>query len=365
MASRPRSGIIGTGFMGAVHARAVRGAGGTVAAVAGSSFAKAQAAAGTFGAERAAESAMDIVLAPDIDIVHICTPNHLHAEVAAVVIAAGKHVICEKPLTTTTADSLQLAQAAAAAGVLTAVPFAYRYYGPVREARAQVAAGRLGRLRLVHGQYLQDWLASPEDTNWRVDPVLGGASRAFADIGVHWCDLVEYVTGERIAALTARLGSAEPMRRTPSGAVADRGNEDIAVLLLTMQSGAVGTLTVSQVSLGRANRLSFSLDGSDRALAFDQESAELLWIGRRDGIEILPRGSASSSAAAQRYDAVPAGHPQGYQDCFTALMRDVYARLDGDDIDGLPDFQDGLRAAHLTDAVLESHQSGSWVEVGI
>lgn len=308
---------------------------------------------------------MDIVTAPDINIVHICTPNHLHAEVAAAAIAAGKHVICEKPLTTTTADSLQLAQAAAVAGVLTAVPFAYRYYGPVREARAQVASGRLGRLRLAHGQYRQDWLASPEDTNWRVDPALGGTSRAFADIGVHWCDLIEFVTGERIASLTARLGFAEPSRRTPSGMIAGRGTEDIAVLLLTMTSGAVGTLTVSQVSLGRANQLTFSLDGSDRALAFDQEAAELLWIGHRYGIEIRPRGSAATSLEAQRYDAVPALHPQGYQDCFTALMRDVYARLDGESVDGLPDFQDGLRAAHLTDAVLESHQSGSWVEVGM
>lgn len=365
MVARPRSGIVGTGFMGVVHARAVRAAGGVVAAVAGSTPAKGRQAADALGAERSAQSAMEIVTAADIDIVHICTPNYLHAEVAAAAVAAGKHVICEKPLTTATADSRELAGAAARAGVLTAVPFAYRYYGPVREARAQVAAGRLGRLRLVHGQYLQDWLASPEDTNWRVDPALGGASRAFADIGVHWCDLVEFVTGQRIASLTARLGSAEPLRRTPSGEVAPGGNEDIAAILLTMDSGALGTLTVSQVSLGRANKLAFSLDGSDRALAFDQESAELLWVGRRDGIEILPRGSAATSPAAQRYDAVPGGHPQGYQDCFTALMRDVYSRLEGADVDGLPDFQDGLRAALLTDAVLESHQSGSWVEVGI
>ena len=190
MADHPRSGIVGAGFIGDVHARAVRAAGGVLAAVAGRDAESSAAAASRLLAERAASSAEQLVEADDIDVVHICTPNHLHAPLAERAMAAGKHVICEKPLTTSVAGSRRLATLAASAAVVTAVPFVYRFYPTVRDARGRVRRGDLGSLRLAHGSYLQDWLSRPDDQDWRLEAALGGGSRAFGDIGVHWCDVV-------------------------------------------------------------------------------------------------------------------------------------------------------------------------------
>ncbi len=174
MADRPRSGIVGAGFIGEVHARAVRSAGGVLAAVAARDAASSAAAAVRLAAERAASSAADLVEADDVDVVHICTPNHLHAPLAERAMAAGKHVVCETPLATHLADARRLADLASAAHIVTAVPFVYRFYPTVRDARGRVRRGDVGTLRLLHGSYLQDWLSRPEDRNWRVDASLGG-----------------------------------------------------------------------------------------------------------------------------------------------------------------------------------------------
>ena len=207
-----RSVIVGTGFMGDVHARAVRAAGGTVAAVVSRSADQAAAAARQFGAQSAYTSVAEALTHGDVDVVHICTPNHTHTALAHEVLEAGVHVICEKPLATSVADAENLEAAATAAGVVHAIPFAYRFYGSVREARARILASPRGDVRIVHGSYLQDWLSRPDDTNWRVDPALGGQSRAFGDIGVHWCDLVEFVTGHRIARVSAQTARATTTR---------------------------------------------------------------------------------------------------------------------------------------------------------
>jgi predicted dehydrogenase len=214
---RFRAGIIGAGFIGGVHAHAVRAAGGVVAAVADHTPESTGRAVGVLGAERAAVSVEELVHADDVDGVHICTPNHTHAALAEVVIAAGKPVICEKPLATTVQDARRLTELAQDADVVACVPFVYRFYPAVREARARIAAGEAGPLWLLHGSYLQDWLASAGATNWRVDPALGGASRAFGDIGVHWCDLMEFTTGHRITRLAARMGTAFANRAGTEG----------------------------------------------------------------------------------------------------------------------------------------------------
>lgn len=344
-----------------VHARAVRSAGGVVAAVVARTPESAEAGALRFGAERALTSLDELLALDDVDVVHICTPNHLHAAFAQQVIAAGKHVICEKPLAMDEAEARALTAAADAAGLVNAVPFVYRFYPTVRDARGRVGRGEAGDIRLIHGSYLQDWLALPDDTNWRVDPGLGGASRAFADIGVHWCDLIEFTTGHRIRRLTARMLTAVPMRADGgSGAVT---TEDAAAIIFETDRGALGTMVISQVTHGRKNQLSFSIDGAASSLAFDQELPDSLWVGGRDFNKVVMRGSPESDPAAARYNVLPPGHPQGYQDSFTAFVRDVYACMDGEDVDGLPTFADGLRAATLTAAVLESARSGSWVEV--
>src|SRR3954447_9376495 len=217
MASELRAGIAGAGFIGAVHARSARLAGARIAAVAASTPESARNAADAFGAERAAASAEELVQAPDIDVVHICTPNYLHLELAESALAAGKHVVCEKPLALDGTGAQRLVDAASGTGVQAAVPFVYRYYPTVREARERVRGGSTGDLRLLHGAYLQDWLLRPDDDNWRVDEALGGPSRAFADIGSHWCDLAQFISGHRITRLSARLLTAIPERLSADG----------------------------------------------------------------------------------------------------------------------------------------------------
>ena len=207
-----QAGIVGAGFIGAIHARSARIAGAQIAGVTASSPQRSREAATELRAARAYENAEQLVTAPEVDVVHLCTPNHLHAPLAEAALAAGKHVICEKPLALDAQQAAGLADAAAAAGRVATVPFVYRYHPMALEARARIAAGELGAVRVLHGGYLQDWLSTPEDDYWRVDPALGGASRAFADIGSHWCDLAEFITGERIAAVCAQASTVIPER---------------------------------------------------------------------------------------------------------------------------------------------------------
>src|SRR3954451_24686405 len=215
-----RVAIAGAGFIGAVHARSARLAGGRLVGVAASSPARSERAAASLGAERAFGSAEELVTSDDVDVVHICTPNHLHRPLAEAALAAGKHVIYEKPLALDVLGAQALVDAAAEAGRQAAVPFVYRYYPTVREARERVRTGGTGPVRIIHGNYLQDWLLHPEDDNWRVDEHLGGASRAFADIGSHWCDLAEFVTGHRITRVCARTLTALPERRLSTSSAA-------------------------------------------------------------------------------------------------------------------------------------------------
>ena len=379
-----RVGVAGAGFIGAVHARAARLAGARLVGVASSSPERGHEAAKRLGADRGYPSAEALVESDDIDVVHVCTPNHLHAPLSQLALAAGKDVICEKPLATDLEQAVSLAEAAAGSGRHAAVPFVYRYYPTVREARARVSAGTTGPIRLLHGTYLQDWLLRAEDDNWRVREDLGGASRAFADIGSHWCDLAEFVSGHRIARLCARMLTALPERvraehRPAFAAGADArdgaaengsesqavSTEDAATIQFETDQGAIGTAVISQISPGRKNRLWLEIDGAEEALAFDQEQPETLWCGRREATTIVVRDPAAMSEAATRFVTLPAGHPQGYGDCFDAFVADAYAAIrSGEPSDGLPQFPDGVRAAVITDAVLASSRGGGgWVEV--
>ncbi len=370
-----QAAIAGAGFIGRVHARSLRLAGVALVGVASSSPDSAAAAAAELGADRAYDTAEALVQDPSVDAVHICTPNHLHLPLAEAALAAGKHVICEKPLAMDAAGAQQLADTAAESGRQATVPFVYRYYPTVREARERVASGQTGALRLLHGTYLQDWLLRPDDANWRVDEQLGGASRAFADIGSHWCDLAEFVSGHRITRLSARLLTAVPERvrdagRQAFGSGSDGGGlrpvstEDAAVVQFETDAGALGSVVVSQISAGRKNRLWIELDGSEEAIAFDQEHPEELWCGRRETLTVVRRDPATLSPAAARFATLPGGHPQGYADCFDAFVADFYDGVrDGELAEGTPTFSDGLRAALITDAVLTSAREERWVDV--
>lgn len=359
MADRVRSGIIGAGFIGSVHAHAVRAAGGDLVAVSDYSPEATEAGVARLGARSGAESAEALIGSDDVDVVHICTPNNLHAPLARLALKAGKAVVCEKPLATTLADAEELTALAAATRSVTAVPFVYRYYQSAREARARVQSGEVGPLWLLHGSYLQDWLSSSSDINWRVDAAVGGTSRAFADIGVHWCDLVEFVSGHRITRLCAQKKTAITSR----DATTQVATEDIATVQFETDGGAVGSVVVSQVSPGRKNRLWFSLDGAEQSLCFDQEMPENLWLGTRSHASLVPRGVTPRPTASPLLTPLPPGHPQGYQDCFNAFVGDVYAAVAEGAPEGLPVFSDGLRAAHITQAVLDSVSAGSWVSV--
>ncbi|MEX1079650.1 MAG: Gfo/Idh/MocA family oxidoreductase [Homoserinimonas sp.] len=356
----PQVGFIGGGFMAETHSRAARSARGSLRGVASSSPKSAARAAARLGIPMSYPTVDDLLADEAIDVVHVCTPNTTHVGFALAALDAGKHVVCEKPLATSGPDAEELASRARAAGVTATVPFVYRYHPMVREARARVARGELGELLTIQGGYLQDWLLSKTDDDWRVDAAQGGPSRAFADIGSHLCDLIEFVTGDRIRRLSATKRTFFNERATNR----DIATEDAVALLVETAAGAIGTLLVSQVAPGRKNSLTFELSGSSETIRFDQEKPETLWLGRRSGTELLAREPAQLSADAARLAILPAGHPLGYQDAFNAFVADSYAAIAGGSPDGLPTFDDGLRAVQVTEAMLASASSGSWVELG-
>jgi len=355
VAAQLRAGILGGGFMAEVHSRAIRAAGHEVVMIASSSPESSAKAASNLGVANVATDASSLINSNLVDVVHVCTPNAFHTEQSFLAIAARKSVVCEKPLATSVADASALFESAQFSGISTAVPFVYRYYPAVREIRARIARGDAGELHLLHGSYLQDWLAISTATNWRVNENLGGASRAFADIGVHWCDLMEFVTGHRITRLVSSL--AKPH--------AGRGQtEDSASILFETDRGASGTLIASQISYGRKNEIRFSFDGELESSVWNQEMPGQFLHATARGEEVVHVGSAAQSAlAAETLDYLPAGHPRGYQDAFNGFMAAAYASFQGVEVDGLPTFADGLRAATLTESVLQSARSREWVEV--
>ncbi len=367
--------IIGAGMIGNIHQRSSRLAGGVLQGIFDAVPEHASATAERWGTK--AYPSTDAILDDKaVDVVHICTPNALHFPLAKAALEAGKHVVCEKPLATELGDAIELATLARAKGVVATVPFIYRFHPMVREARARIQAGELGPLQLIHGSYLQDWLLGASDTNWRVDAKQGGASRAFADIGSHWCDLVEWVSGERFSKIVASLNttvgerpasaqetfsaSTEATRQAAKVAVT---TEDVAGALLRTKSGLLATLTISQVSAGRKNRLWFEIDGAEKSAIFDQELPEQLWLGRRDAMELLVRDGSRGSAEQRRLAVLPPGHVQGFAQCFEAFVSDTYALIRGGNPEGVPTFADGLRSAHIVDAALRSSKAGNWTDI--
>jgi predicted dehydrogenase len=359
--------ILGTGFAGRVHALAARMLGARLVGVTASTPARSEAAAAELGAEHGFASVADLLEHPAVEVVHVCTPNALHVWQVEAALAHGKHVICEKPLATTARDAARLSALAREAGLIAAVSFAYRYQTLARDARARVIAGELGPVRLVHGTYLQDWLLYQDDADWRTVSEIGGPSRAFADIGSHWCDLAEWMTGERITDLAAATSTVYPVRRAASG---DRpgelvpvDNEDIACLIFRATGGIMGTLTVSQVSPGRKNRLWLEVDAADASVVFDQENAEWLWLGRRGAGEQIARDGRSGAAQFADSSFLPPGHARGFVECFAGLFSDVYKSLRNGAARTFPTFDDGARSAILTEAVLRSASAREWVHI--
>lgn len=345
--------------MSIVHARAARALGARLVGVASRTAAGAEQAQQDIGTEVAYTSWRDLLADDTVDVVHICSPNQSHAEIAAAALAAGKHVVCEKPLATSLADAVELADLAAAnSSLVAAVPFVYRFHAMIREARARVRRGETGRIFSLHGAYLQDWLAADTDDDWRVDPAHGGPSRAFADIGSHLSDVLQFVTDDPITRVSVATRTVHENRLVNKAIT----SEDIVTLVFETLAGVIGTMHVSQVAVGHKNGLTIEIDGARESLAFDGETPDILRVGTPAGFLHRTRADDISPEAA-RYSVVPPGHPQGYQDAFNGFVADVYAAVAGDAPDGLPTFDDGCRAVAVTDAVLRSHAERAWVEV--
>jgi predicted dehydrogenase len=373
-----RVAILGAGMIGEVHRRAAILAGAQVLGVMASTPERSRDVAEAWGVEQAYGS-IDEVAESKADVVHICTPNASHVPYAVTLMKAGKHVLCEKPLGVGLEDAQQASEVARDTGVVNTMPFAYRFHPMVREMRAKVQAEEFGEINLLHGSYLQDWLLNPKSTSWRVDPKAGGPSRAFGDIGSHWCDLVEWVTGDRIARLVATTSITIKQRPAATAAtfsaaesdapLVDVQTEDSALILFRTLNDIAGSAVISQLSAGRKNRLWVEVDGMHQSAVFDQELPEQLWIGTEAGAQVLVRDPNHGSAEQRRLSTLPAGHPQGYAQCFENYVADSYAAVDAytgraEAPEGLPTFADGARAAQICDAMLRSAASGEWVSVG-
>jgi len=377
-----QAGIIGTGFIGPAHVEALRRLGYVeVVAVAERDAELAQAKARDMSIPKAYGDYHELLADPQIQVVHNCTPNHLHFEVNRAILAAGKHVVSEKPLAMDATESRELVRLAEQAGVVHAIDFNYRYMPLVQQARLMCqAAGDVGRVLAVHGSYLQDWLLQETDWNWRLVPELSGTSRAVADIGSHWCDLIQFVTGQKITKVMADLVTLHPVRKRPKVEVETYAGkvlrpedleevpidtEDYASILLEFDSGAHGVLTVNQCAAGRKNRLSFEIDGSLSALAWNQERPNELWVGRRDGPnQTILKDPSLLYDEARQYAHYPGGHNEAYPDGPKNLFRNVYGFIAGERAGGdFATFVDGHNEIAICEAVVASSDKRCWIDV--
>ena len=377
-------GLVGPGFIAPHHIDAVRRLGDVdVVAVAGSSQAAAEKKAREYKVERAYGDFQALIADPDVHVIHNTTPNYLHLAVNLAALKAGKHVISDKPLAMNSVEAKQLRDAAVASGVAHVVTFNYRGNPLVQQARGMIARGEAGRLNFVHGCYLQDYLTSPEAYTWRLDPTKAGPSNVLGDIGSHWCDLAEHVSGLKIVSVLAELTtvvptryaaevSAEAFSKQAGGerrAVAIT-SEDLATVLLRFENGAKGCFSVGQVLPGHKNDLQLELNGSGCSLKWKQEEQNELWIGRQDQPNsVMVKDPGLVSQDVRGYVHLPGGHQEGWADAFTNLLGDAYtwiaagARADAKPA-MLPTFEDGYRSACVIDAILRSHAAGgAWEDV--
>ncbi len=372
--------VIGAGFVERAHLEALRRLAIPVRGVLGSSRERGEESRRTLHLERAYASLDELAADSAITAVHVCTPNHLHFEQVSRLLRADKHAICEKPLAMDSRESKMLAQLARETGRVGAVAYNLRYYPLCQQARAMIESGAIGEPKLVHGSFLQDWLLFPTDWNWRLDPKLGGALRAVSDIGTHWMDLASFITGRKITDVCADLATVVPVRRRPRGRVetfqsggsgaADDvpiTTDDYASVLLNFEDGLRGVMTVSQVSAGRKARLWFEVDGSKGSLAWNSESPNDLWIGRRErASEVLPKDPPLLEKAARPFAAYPGGHAEGYPDTFVQLFREVYEYIDAGNFSAprsFPTFETGHEELLLCEAIAESAKQRAWVSV--
>lgn len=381
-----KAGVIGTGFIGPAHIEAIRRIGNAdVIAICSIDEASAKLIGDKFSIPKIYSEWQQIISDPEIEVIHNCTPNNLHYEINKAAILNGKHIVSEKPLTINVRESEELCMLAEEKKIVNAVNFNYRFYPLIQHARLMVEKGDVGEIFLIHGNYLQDWLFYEKDYNWRLESNVSGTSRAIADIGSHWCDIVQFVAGSRIKKVFADLVTIHKTRKKPTKAVQtfktkeqeDIGDfenlqidtEDAGSVLLNFENGARGVFIVSQVSAGRKNHFSFEIDGSKKAISWNQEEPNKLWIGSRDTAnELIIKDPSLLYDEARQYAHYPGGHPEGYPDGPKNLFMKVYdfIRAGKDPIKDkieFPTFKDGYIENKIVDAILLSNKDQKWIEI--
>jgi predicted dehydrogenase len=376
-------GLIGTGYIGMVHLDMLRRLGGVeVAAVADPNAKLARAAADKFGIGRVYGDAGALIADPEIEVVHDCAPNNVHFDINARAIRAGKELLSEKPLALDSRESAELLALASKHGTLTAINFCYRYYPVVQEAAARARRGDLGDIRAFVGHFLQDWLFFETDYSWRLDPKVAGNANVVADLGSHWFDLVQFITGQKIVEVMAELHTCLPKRRRPKGGVLSFGAgaageteevaitlDDYASLFLKLGNGARGNFTTCQAAAGRKVDIEIQVFGSKESYAWSHVHPNALWIGHREKAnEVFYESSQQQIEDTRKYATLPTGHPMGYHDAVLNLFRDYYEALAAKRAGRpysvtFPDFRTGHEMMCVIDAAVRSDQSGAWARV--
>lgn len=372
--------VVGAGFIGPVHVEALQRLGITVTGILGCDRAESESAQRALGLHRAYRDLDEILDDHAVDAVHLAVPNVWHYEFAKRTLNAGKHVMCEKPLAMNASESAELAELAASKDLAAAVCYNIRFYPLNLEARDMAARGDLGKVYAINGSYVQDWLFHDTDYNWRVLADQGGQLRAIADIGTHWMDLVLSITGLEVEAVLADLMTVHPVRKRPKGEVetfsgkmgkkvetepVEITTEDYGCVMFRFTGGARGSLYVSQVTAGRKNCLRYEIAGSRCALAWNSQSPNEMWIGRRDGLnQQLIRDPSLLAEMPRRFINYPGGHNEGFPDAFKQCFRAFYQFIDAGDYGAppmYPTFAEGHREVVLCEAILQSHRQQKWI----
>jgi predicted dehydrogenase len=381
MVRRLKTAVIGTGFMGRVHLEALRRVELVdVVAIAGREFESARWLGAGFGIETAVDDYRELLEDVTIDAVHICTPNATHYEMAKNALVAGKHVLCEKPLSVSVSEARELVNMARERTLRNCVCHNLRYYPMVQHMRRMREDGDLGEVLVVQGTYSQDWLLYETDWNWRIDAKAGGPLRTMGDIGSHWFDIAEHLTGLRVRSLCADLQTFHPTRKRPRQSVetfsgklltaADIEDtpvqtEDFGAVLFRMGDSVRGAMTASQISAGRKNHLKIEIYGTKSSVGWDQERPDELWIGQRNSPnQVIIKDPSLLKEAAAGYADLPGGHSEGYDDTFKQIFRRFYASIaEPQSAAEYPQMSDGLRQMRIMEAELASHRNRSWEEV--
>lgn len=380
MMGKIKAGVIGIGFIGIAHIEALRRLNNVEVIAIAEDSDGADEKAKKLVVPKLYSNYKDLLNDSEIDSVHICTPNFLHYEMSKAAILAGKHVVCEKPLTTSASESAELVELAKSRNLVNAVNFNIRFYPLIHELNAVINKGVFGDIFSVHGSYLQDWLFHPTDYNWRLEKDLSGDSRAVADIGSHWMDLVEFFTGLKITDVFADFATFHKVRKKPLKPVETYAGkllkpedykdipidtEDYATILFRFNNGGRGALTVSQVFAGRKNRLSFEIAGSKKSAAWNSENPNELWVGNRDTVnESLLRDPSLLQPESREITAFPGGHNEGFPDTMKQHFTKIYARIaDPSKPVNYATFESGHRENILCEKIVESAKTEKWITI--